>query len=560
MKEIINKILKIDRFVWLFLGVAALILWQLLLPGYVLTLDMVFTPETKVVLSETSYNNFLPLSYLIHFLNTLIPSWIIQKIVLFILFFNLGYLSFKFLPLPKNETVRLFSALVYTANPFVYSRFLAGHWTHLMAYALLPVFVHFLFEFTKQPNFRSSLKLFFSVFLISLFSLHFFAMATMIMTVWFLCHFIKYLARDNLALLKLALKNLILGGLLFAVVSAYWLIPAMNLKQLFEQRFDIKHWQAFAASNHDKINTTLNVLSLNGFWGEGQLWSKQFAWPQDYVVFWVAFGLIGLLILIGAIDGFKNKKIRPVIIFFSILGFFAFVFSTGVGETIFKNFNLWLYKNISFWSGFRDSQKFSGLLALSYAVLSGFGVMTIIDFLNKKKKDLANNLNPLIFLIPILLGFLIWGGFQKQIKPVWYPEAWNQARNIIRADNSNYKVLFLPWHGYLSLNFNNNLLVANPASYFFGERAVVSRSIELEKIYDQEQDPGYVNLDKVVRGDSSLSFDEVIDFFIKQNIKYIIYLQDLRGVDNLQYEFLTSNRLKQIIMDKQLIMYEIEAD
>ncbi|MCX6759619.1 MAG: hypothetical protein NT012_03605 [Candidatus Nealsonbacteria bacterium] len=555
-----TKKLLFDKFILIFLGIAVLILWQMLLPGYVLTLDMVFTPETKVVFSETGYNNSLPISYLIHFLNILIPSWIIQKIILFILFFSLGYLSFKFLPLPKNKTVRLFSALVYTLNPFVYSRFLAGHYGHLMAYALLPVFIHFLFKFTESPSFKISLKLFASILLISLFSLHFFAMTVMIMVFWFLFHFIKYLARNNLTLLKLTLKNLIFGGLLFAVVSAYWLIPTMNRNQPFEQRFDIKHWQAFAASNHDKINTTLNVLSLNGFWGEGQPWSKQFAWPQGYIVFWIAFGLIGLLILAGLINGFKNKKTRPVIIFFSILGFFAFIFSTGAGETIFKNFNLWFYKNISFWSGFRDSQKFTGFLALSYAVLSGFGVMAIVDFLNKKKKDLTNNLNSLIFLIPILFGFLMWGGFQKQIKPVWYPEVWNQAKNVIQVDGSNYKVLFLPWHGYLSLNFNNNLLVANPASNFFGEKAVVSKSVEIKEIYDQELSPEYINVDKVVRDGFYLAPDETINFFVKQNIKYIVYFQDLKGVDNLRYEFLTSDRLKKIIVDKQLIMSEIEAD
>jgi len=547
-----------DKFIFIFLGIAVLILWQMLLPGYVLTLDMVFGPEMKVAVSADGFHNFLPIAYLINFLSILIPGWLIQKIILLVLFFSLGYLSFKFLPVGENKVVRMFSALIYLVNPFVYSRFLAGHWTHLMAYALLPVFVHFLFKFTQSPSFKIGLKLFFSVFLISLFSLHFFTMAVLIMTVWFIGCFIKYLVNKNFVLIKLTLKNLLFGGALFLIAGSYWLIPAMIHGQFFERIFDIKHWQAFAAGNHGEISTSLNVLSLNGFWGEGQPWSKQFVWPQDYIVFWIAFVLIGLLILIGAIHGFKNKKTRPVIIFFFTLGFFAFVFSTGVGETIFKNFNLWLYKNISFWGGFRDSQKFTGFLALSYAVLSGFGVNAIIDFLNKKKKDLTNNLNLLIFLIPILFGFLMLGGFQKQIKSVWYPEVWNQARNIIQADDSDYKVLFLPWHGYLSLNFNKNLLVANPARRFFGEKAVFSRSVEIEGIYDQELSPEYINMDKVVRDGFYLSPEEAIIFFVKQNIKYIVYFQDLKEADNLRYEFLTSDRLKQIIMDKRLIMYEIE--
>lgn len=548
-----------DKYIFLFIAIAVLILWQMLLPGYVLTLDMIFTPETKVVLSDTVFNHALPISYLIHLLNILLPAWIIQKIILLTLFFNLGYLSFKFLPLPKNTTVRLFTALVYVANPFVYSRFLAGHWSHLMAYALLPVFVHLLFKFTNWPSFKTGLKLFLSVFLISLFSLHFFVMVVMIMAVWFLYHFVEYLVKKKSDLLKSTLKNLILGGLLFMVLSAYWLVPAINRNQPFE-KFDIRHWSAFASSSHGGISTTLNILSLNGFWGEGQPWSKQFSWPQGYLIFWVAICLIGLLALLGIINGLKNEKSKPVIIFFLILGIFSFIFSTGAGETIFRKFNIWMYENISFWRGFRDSQKFSGLLALNYAVLSGYGVSAIINYLIEKKKALSNNFYLLILLIPISLGFLMWGGFQKQIRPVWYPEVWNEAKKIIQTDNSDYRVLYLPWHGYLSLNFNNNLLVANPAQAYFGDKSIVSKSVEIKELYDQETNPEYIDLDKVIRGEASLNNNQTIDYFIKNNIKYLVFFQDLNGIDNLKYEFLSSDRLEEIIRDEQLIMYEIKAN
>jgi len=544
---------------FLFLVIAALILWQMLLPGYVLTLDMVFTPQIKVVLSGSSYLNSLPIHYLIQLLSVFLPIWIIQKIILFILFFCLGYLPYRFLPLPKNNTVRLFSALVYIANPFVYSRLLAGQWTHLMAYALLPVFIHFLFKFTKLPGFKLGVKLFSVVILISLFSLHFFVMVVLIMAVWFFCHFVKYFITKKYVLLKLTLKNLILAVLLFLVLSAYWLIPRIINTQPFENRFDITHWQAFAASGHNGIGTTLNVLSLNGFWGEGQPWSKQFAWPQDYPIFWIAIGLVWLLALTGVINGFKSKKTRLITTFFVILGILSFIFSTGAGETIFRNINIWMYESISFWRGFRDSQKFSGLLALSYVVLSGYGVNAIVKFLNKKK-GLSNYVRVLIFLIPILLGFLMWGGFKKQLRSVWYPEVWDKAKDVILADSSDYKVLFLPWHGYLSLNFNNNLLIGNPAKGFFGEKAIVSRSVEIKELYDQEIDPEYKNLDKVVRGNASLTSDQTIDFLIKQNIKYIVFFQDLNSVDNLKYGFLASSNLKEKITDKQLIMYEITSD
>ena len=99
----------------------------------------------------------------------------------------------------------------------------------------------------------------------------------------------------------------------------------------------------------------------------------------------------------------------------------------------------------------------------------------------------------------------------------------------------------------LSFNFNNNLLIGNPAKGFFGEKAVVSRSVEIKELYDQEIDPEYINLDKVVRSATSLSPNQTIDFLINQNIKYIVFFQNLNGVDNLKYEFLASPNLKEKI-------------
>jgi hypothetical protein len=238
----------------------------------------------------------------------------------------------------------------------------------------------------------------------------------------------------------------------------------------------------------------------------------------------------------------------------------AFVFSTGAGNTMFRNFNIWFYENIYFWRGFRDSQKFSGLLALSCAVLSGIGLNIAMELLSKKKLGVLKYFNSAVLLAPILLGFLLWGGFRGQLRAVWYPEVWNQAKNIIQSDDSDYQVLFLPWHGYLSLNFNNNLLVGNPARRFFGEKSLVGKSTELDGIFDQELSLEYRNLDKIIKNDPAVSSDEAIDFFAGQNIKYLVFFQDLKGVDNLKYEFLISGRLEKIIDNNQLIMYKIKSN
>jgi len=545
-----------DKFVFLFLGIAVLILWQMLLPGYVLTLDMIFTPEIRVEAPFGGFFNFLPVAWLLHFLNFVFPGWVIQKIILLALFFSLGYLSFKFLPVGQDKKVRLFSSLIYAVNPFVYSRFLAGQWSLLMAYSFLPLLVHFLFKFASTPSFKSAIKLFGSLFLISLFSVHLFVMSVMILAAWFVCYSVKYSILGKVHVLKLTFKNLFFAGLLFFIFSSCWMIPAVTRNEPIERNFDIKHWQAYEASSHGNIGTTLNVLSLNGFWGEREAWSKYFVWPQDYKVFWFSFSVVMVFVLIGLASGLGSKLLRAKTIFFAVLGLLGFIFATGLGETVFRPINLWFYEHIFFWSGFRDSQKFSGLLALSYAVLSGLGLNFLFNYFKKKNLPWADYISSLALIIPILFGYLLWGGYEKQLRPVWYPKSWQEAKNIVQADNSGH-ALFLPWHGYLSLNFNNKLITASPARRFFGEKAVASRSVEMGEIYDQEQDPGYKQLDKIIKGGGRLSQSGVIDYLAGQNINYIVYAQDLVGADNLTYDFLRSEKLEKIIEDKDLILYKI---
>ena len=317
---------KNNLYILIFLGLAVLILWQALLPGYVLGLDMVFAPDMKVFTNPDGFLNFLPIGYLIYWLGLIIPVWLVQKIILLLLFFSIGYLAFKYLPIGESKTARMFSALIYLVNPFVYSRFLAGQWTHLMAYAFLPLFIHYLFVFEEKNDLKSGLKLFGTLFFISIFSIHFFIVSAMILAVWFIYHFIKCLVSNNRGYAKAMLKNIAVCGVLFLIVSSYWLIPALNRPKPIEQRFDMSHWQAFSAGGYKNISPILNLISLNGFWGERHPWAQYFLWPQDYSIFWISFFVIMIFVLVGIVGGFRDKAKRSKIIFFFLLGIFALIF------------------------------------------------------------------------------------------------------------------------------------------------------------------------------------------------------------------------------------------
>ncbi|MFA5009122.1 MAG: hypothetical protein WC534_00890 [Candidatus Paceibacterota bacterium] len=550
--------MKINNYILIFLGLAMFILWQALLPGYIFGLDMVFGPEMNVNLNTDGFLNALPINYLIYFFSLLIPAWVVQKAILLILFFNIGYLAFKYLPVDENKEARMFSALIYLANPFVYSRFLAGQWTHLMAYAFLPLFIHYLLKLRENVDFKAIIRVLAVIFLISLFSIHFFVICCLIFAVFCLFLLISSFFQKKHQEIKVFLKNLSIGGLMLLICVSYWLIPALIRPNPIEQRIGPNHWQAFSASSYKNIDVFWNVLSLNGFWGERNGWANYFLWPQNNAFFWISFVFIVILIVFGLKYALKSPKTRFLAVFISIMSIFAFIFATGAGDTIFKQFNVFLFENVPFWSGFRDSQKFSGILALAYSILAGIGFQAIWEYLNNKNKNILNIFLGFIFLIPIIFGSLVWGGFHKQVQSAWYPQSWFEAKQIIENDKSDFRVLFLPWHGYLSLEFNNNLISANPARRFFGQQIISSRSVEMNGIYDQESDKNYSALDELIRSNNFDNEKKLDRFFYEYNIKYIVYAHDLIGADNLTYDFLSSTKLKMKLDKSEISIFEIQ--
>jgi len=555
--QIFNKAgFKIDKNVLILFSIIIIIFWKILLPGYLLTMDMTFAPDMRVILnSSEKFLNFVLVSYLIHLLDLFAPAWVVQKIMLIGLFFSIGWLAFKYLLAEKNNLVRWFTALIYLVNPFVYTRFLAGQWLVLWGYAFLPPLLYWLFLFQEKKDRKSALHLFGWLFLIGVFSNHFFFMSAFLLAVWFSVFSIKNLIKKKYFIAWKMWKNILLGGAMFLVLSSYWLVPALLRKAPLEQRFGAAHWEYFSAGGYKKVSPILNLVSLNGFWGERNVWAKSFLFPQDYETFWIAFLLLAGLIIIGVFGGLLKKEKRLKTIIFLIIGFCALVFSAGIGDTIFRSLNFWFFENVPLWSGFRDSQKFSGFLALIYAVFAGLGFSALLDFFERRKFIFRDLIIPLLFLVPFFFGSLMWGGFHQQLSPVWYPQSWFDSKKIIEADTSMKKILILPWHGYMSFKFNDNLVIGNPARRFFGEKAIVSRSVEIGNVYDQENEAEYREIDQAVTDNSSEN--DVLSFLLSKDIKYVVFFQDLKSVDKLKYTFLKSEKVKIVLKSKEVILYKI---
>src|SRR3990172_5255487 len=98
------------------------ILGPLLRPGYVLVLDALFTP--RMDFSAQLYGLFetisarAPLQFLIQLLTAVVPGWLLQKFIFWLVFFLAGLGMHKLVP--SGGISRYFAGLLYAVNPFTY--------------------------------------------------------------------------------------------------------------------------------------------------------------------------------------------------------------------------------------------------------------------------------------------------------------------------------------------------------------------------------------------------------------------------------------------------------
>lgn len=482
--------------VFVCLGLAIFLLSKMLLPGYVLTLDMAWTPEIPYAWSADGLNNSILVYVLLHVLSLAMPSWVVQKVLLVGLFFLLFYIPWKFLPFVEGTSARIFAAGIFALNPFVYTRVLAGQWFHLLGYAFLPLLLYALTRISHKPDRRSAAILFGALFLIGLFSIHFLYLACVVSGIWLAIQFAQAYRIGGAGSAKRIARFSALAGIWLLVANLYWIIPAAARSAPLEARFGETYFSAFAAAGNDGVGVMANVGVLGGFWGESLPWRYYFVWPQDQVVFWVAAFVIFALVWLGLWRLWNKKETRPYALALVVIGIFAYITALGMAGTLFKYLNLFLYEHIPFWNGLRDSHKIAGILALMYAVCAGVGASAFLATIKKKNAAFESFASMAILVFPAIFGMYMWGGMHGQLTPVWYPQGWYEAKSAISQLPQGEKVLVLPWHGYLSLDFAQNRIVANPTEAFFGQEHIVSgRGVEFGKIRDQEVDAEYRDMD-----------------------------------------------------------------
>lgn len=446
--------------------ITLLVLAPLLRPGYVLTLDMVFTPQIRM---PSAITNDYVLQAALHILNEVIPSQIIEKVLLLGIFFLAGFGMNRFVrSIAHAGNGAYVAGIFYTINPFTYDRLMAGQYLVLFGYALLPFFLYALRKFVRSPGLRTSLWLVCWSVIASIVSIHSIGFMLLIAGIVGGCSI--WSRRKTKGYIQQLVRCSVLVIFLFLVASSYWLIPiALGHGGAASEVAGYGGSGAFATVGDSFIGKFANVIRLQGFWLEAR---NMFVLPETQIPLW---GLLMLLIWVcvgcGVVSLWKSGK-RLLVVSIGAMILLGVLLSTGL-------WNEALINALPLFAVYREPQKFVTLVALGYSIFIAFGVDTILRVCAREMGNLGlKGATILAWVLPLVITETMLWGCHGQLQASTYPADWFTVNTILDHDHQDFHVLFLPWHFYMYFGFVGRI-IGNPAPTFFDKPVIVSDNPEL---------------------------------------------------------------------------------
>lgn len=447
-----------------YLALSLIVLGPLLLPGFVLTMDMVFTPQLRL---PGHVDNTWLLYGLLHLLDVVLPADHVQKIMLLscLLLSGVGMHRLLLHAQPASQPYWRWAAYVggtlYTVNPYVYDRLMAGQWGVWLGYALLPWFAAGLLGFVRSPDRTRALRLGFWLLAMSIVSIHSVGYAVVLAVAAILALIPDW---DKL---RRAIAHCGFAVGVFVVGSSYWLLPALTGQGRIAtslQTFTADGRAAFATVDAVGTGAVGAVLGLMGFWQERR---DLYVQPiESYAAWGIVYVLCMALLVYGAVQAWRHQRKIAIVL----------LATAGVGVVLAVGAGAWLSP------GYREPQKFVALLALTHCYFVVWGAVGLLNRLRFRRLVLIG-----VLLLPLTYTpTLLWGA-AGQLRTTDYPPDWFQVRRILQHD-PNGKVLVLPWHLYMSYSFSHDRIIANPAPAFYSSSVVVSDDPELPGVQPQTPD------------------------------------------------------------------------
>jgi hypothetical protein len=256
------------------------------------------------------------------------------------------------------------------------------------------------------------------------------------------------------------------------VLNSYWLLGIARGTSHISRTIDQignSDLSAFTTASGPHGNLFFNVLSMYGFWLER---FNRYVMPNANVFLWIIiFLLFAILIGMGIFDRWhKDRKLTTALLLCGLIGF---IMAYGIEAPITGPAVHWIVLHVPLMKGFREPEKFSALLVLVYAYFASYGLDRLLFHIRSWSPGKRELLAGGALALPVLYVSTMPFGFVNQLKPVNYPASWYSFNQQLLKVPPSGKVLFLPWHEYMSYDFSPRI-IANPAANFFYNAKIIS--------------------------------------------------------------------------------------
>jgi len=528
----------------------------LLRPGYILTLDITWAANRNYLAEHILANGIggqTPYLAVLQLAEVFIPAWATQKIILFLVIFISGISAHVSVP-SGSAYGKYFGGTLYAVNPFIYTRFLAGHLYVVLAYAFVPLAVRSFYDFLQDGTKWKTALLWTTI--VGIFTPHVLFMLLLVQGCIFL-FFIHYEKNERITTVKKTIRL----GLFFAALNSFWILPVFSTVSggtSVLSYISTPDLSAFTGRGTISGNILISLAMMYGFWRGGYVYPFHFA-PK-----WI-FILLFAVILFFAVHGFLSNKKRSMKMGLALSAIISLVLASGITYPYFAPIFEFLFEHVFIFKGMRDSQKFVGVLVLAYSFLGSMGVDELFTGLksNEKIKALSTDKQKIcsivmagvILTVPLMYSFTMFNGFHGQIEPKDYPAEWYEVNEFLNNDTDDFDVLFFPWHQYITFKWSDRR-IANPANIFFDKPVISGQNAEIGGVGTQSSNPTQHYMEYLLKHKNEIdNFGELV---APLNARYIILAKD---VDYQQYGFhYNQSDLKLVMENEELVVFVNQHD
>jgi hypothetical protein len=506
-----------------FLVLSLCILGPLLGQGYILRLDMVFTPHLNAIPAFYGLDNWeipgrLPFMALVSLADNILPGWVVQKIFLIAVLFSAGFGAYRLFP--SKGLAPYFCGILYAVNPFVYYTFLKGQWGVLASYAVLPFVTKAVINMLTHRKPKDAIIAALLVTVSAVFQVQSVFLVFLIGLFLFIFKVSEY--REWRTIIHTS--GIVLISVFIALlINSFWIIPTLTSGGTLLESIHQADLENFAP----QAGSWFDVALMFGSWRAGS-----YTDPRDLLPVW---WLISLIFIYLAIFGFltwrKHVEAGWAVKATGLTMIIGLVFSAGIlaGLNAFE----WIFDHVFWFRAFRDSYKFVALICLGYAFLGACGVARLSEMkaqVSTAGKKLLKSAIPyalaIIIILPMIFTFTIFG-FNGQLKTTDFPDSWYEVNEYLNRDEDDFNVLFLPWHLYMDFSWlpNEDQRLANPAYRFFNKPVISGDNIEIGSVYTQSTNPVSAYVEAIIADLDNIS--DLGNRLVPLNVKYIILAHEV---------------------------------